>query len=230
MMVVPAMSKPKAAPSHSKNVLRPATVSCVKSSRSYIVVVAAKKAPMSSTPMQRSFMTEVSRETVRENAAANSAVPFLRTRALHALPGALGLGVISLSLGRSTCLVGRLDDELRDVGGTRKHGHMAGRQHDRLRVHRLGEFALKVRLDHPVVARDDVPRGFGLPGGVRHLAAKGGGVRRPLSRGQYSALLHGKILCEAFDDALGRDLEEARGVRPDFRASRSRGKLLAKVA
>src|SRR5258708_1802192 len=116
MMVVPAMLKPKAAPSHSKNVLRPSTVSCVKSSRSYIVVVAAKKAPMSSTPMQHSFMTDVSREAVRENAVANSAVPFLRTRALHALPGAPGLGVISLTLGRRTCLAGRLDDELRDVG------------------------------------------------------------------------------------------------------------------
>src|SRR5258708_5240176 len=107
---------------------------------------------------------------------------------------------------------------------------MTGRELDRLRLHRLGELALEVRLDHPVVGRDDVPRGLGLPGGVRNLAAQGGGVRGSLSRGQYSALLHGKILCEAFDDALGRDLEEARGVRPDFRASRSGGKFLAKVA
>src|SRR5437762_12284289 len=146
MMVVPAMSKPKAAPSHSKNVLRPATVSCVKSSRSYIVVVAAKKAPTSSTPMHRSFMTDVSRETVRENAAANSAVPFLRTRALQALPGALAVGVISLALGRCPRLAGRFDDQLCDVGGTREHRNMAGRQLDRLRVHRLGELALEVRL------------------------------------------------------------------------------------
>src|SRR5260221_11351954 len=163
MMYVPAMSKPKATPSHSKKLLRPATVSCVKSSRSYMFVGTAKKAPTSSTPMQRSFMTDVSRETLRENAAANSAVPFLRTKALQPLPGALGVGVISIALDRCPRLVGRFDDQLCDVGGTREHRHMAGRQRDRLRVHRLGKLAFEVRLDYPDVARDDRPRRLDFP-------------------------------------------------------------------
>src|SRR5258707_7578442 len=141
-MVVPAMPVPKAAPSHSKNVLRPATVSCVKSSRSYIVVVAAKKAATRSIPMQRSFMTEASRETVRENAAANSTVPFLRTKVLQALPGALGVGAISFALGRCPRLAGRFDDQPCDVSRTREHRHLAGRELDRLPLHRRGELAL----------------------------------------------------------------------------------------
>jgi len=62
--------------------------------------------------------------------------------------------------------LGRLDDQLGHFGGMGQHRDVARRQRDRLRFHAFSELPLEIRLNHPIIACNDVPRGLGFPGGA----------------------------------------------------------------
>ncbi len=106
---------------------------------------------------------------------------------------------------------------------------MARGQREGRRLHRLGKLALEIRLNHPVVRRDDVPRRFRLPGDVGDPCAEDRAVGGAL-RGEDQLLLgERQILREVLEHALHRHREIALGVRAHFRESGRRREVLAEL-
>lgn len=101
--------------------------------------------------------------------------------------------------GRSLHTVGGLADHLVDPAGLRQHRDVAGGQFRHICIHALGEEALKVGLDCPVLATDDVVCRLCFPRRTRNGLIEQ--VRqRPHLRGPYELLLRfGQIACEFRD-------------------------------
>lgn len=142
-----------------------------------------------------------------EKAAIFAAFLCVKVACSNPVPGVLRpmrlLGCIRHFRGLVLSLVHRLDDDLGHVGRTRLLRHMTGLDFGDLRFQFLGKRTLQIRLDHAVVASNDVPGRFAFPGSDAGFVVECRGTNRSLRGGHDGGLCGGKILGEAGGHAWG---------------------------
>src|SRR6516162_4995757 len=81
---------------------------------------------------------------------------------------------------------------------------------------------LRLRVDHAVLLRQEVPGRQGLPERLRSLLLQAGSVDRPLHGSEQGALLRSGVLRERLSEAVFRHPDEAVGVGCELRRLRMR--------